>query len=56
VIADSHLVPVAGRAPRGRYALQVGLYDPSTGVRLAASGPPDQAGDSYAVLGPVIVP
>jgi 4-amino-4-deoxy-L-arabinose transferase-like glycosyltransferase len=34
VIVDSYVIPLEGQAPAGRYALEIGLYDPATGERL----------------------
>ena len=35
-IVDRHVMWVDGAAPPGEYALEVGMYDPGTGTRLAA--------------------
>jgi hypothetical protein len=55
VVSDNHLLRLAAGAPAGAYTVQVGLYDPSSGQRLPASGQAEQAGSDYALLGPVVV-
>jgi hypothetical protein len=44
-VADEHLVPVDDRIPAGEYEIEVGLYDPATGQRLAI-----ESGDDRVVL------
>ncbi len=55
VLADAYQVPVAADLPPGRYGVEVGLYDPATGVRLPVT---DAAGNPLGdrvLLGPVAV-
>ncbi len=41
LVADAYRVPVDPHAPPGRYQIEVGLYDPGTGKRLAVIGGQD---------------
>jgi hypothetical protein len=34
VIVDSYAIPIDAQAPAGSYQIEIGLYDPATGVRL----------------------
>lgn len=45
VIVDSYAIPIEAQAPAGSYQIEIGLYDPVTGVRL-----PLQAGGDHLVL------
>jgi len=48
VVEDSYLIPVQADAPQGTYRIKVGMYDPQTMQRLAASGKEGQVqGDSF---------
>jgi len=38
VIVDDHLIPIAADAPAGTYTIEVGLYEPVGGGRLAVIG------------------
>jgi len=38
LVVDRHAIPVADDAPPGLYAIEVGLYRPADGTRLAARG------------------
>ena len=44
-IADEYAIPLADNAPPGNYQLEIGMYDPNTGQRLAVTPPDCQAGD-----------
>ena len=35
---DAHAIPIAADAPPGAYRIEVGLYDPISGARLAVVG------------------
>ncbi len=41
-LTDSHVIAVNQNAPAGSYRVAVGLYDPSTGQRLATADGSDQ--------------
>ena len=46
VIVDEYAIPIAPDAPPGRYQIEIGLYDPVTGVRLGLLDPKGiEAGD-----------
>ncbi|HEX7593171.1 MAG TPA: glycosyltransferase family 39 protein [Anaerolineae bacterium] len=45
IVPDAYRVPIDPRAPTGTYNIEIGLYDPATGVRL----PVDAGGDSVVV-------
>ena len=34
IIVDSYAIPIDAQAPNGNYQIEIGLYDPATGVRL----------------------
>jgi len=55
VIVDRHLIPVAADAPAGRYTLEVGLYEPTSGARLAVVGAAGAAVDDHVVVTTVVV-
>jgi hypothetical protein len=38
VIVDTHVIPIAADAPPGVYRIEVGLYEPVSGARLAVVG------------------
>ena len=38
-IADEYAIPVAQNAPPGDYQIEIGMYDPDTGQRLAVTSP-----------------
>ncbi|MBI4787878.1 MAG: glycosyltransferase family 39 protein [Chloroflexi bacterium] len=41
IVADIYRVPIDAHAPPGKYKLEIGLYDPATGARLAVGDGPD---------------
>lgn len=47
---DALTIPLPPDAPSGAYAVQMGLYDPTTGVRLPFTGAGEPAGDAATVL------
>lgn len=47
-VADAYRVPIETSAPAGEYQIEVGMYDPATGQRLALSG-----GDDSIILAKV---
>jgi hypothetical protein len=49
-VVDSHNVPIDPSTPAGRYRIEVGIYDPSTGARV-----PTNAGGDRAIIGSVQV-
>ena len=55
VIVDSHLIPVAADAPAGRYTLEVGLYEPTSGARLAVVDATGAAVGDHVVVATVVV-
>jgi hypothetical protein len=57
VIVDEHTIPIAADAPPGAYRIEVGLYDPISGARLAVVGPDGAAvGDHVIVTAVEVVP
>jgi 4-amino-4-deoxy-L-arabinose transferase-like glycosyltransferase len=52
IVRDPYEVPIDGNSPAGDYSIEVGVYLPSTGIRLLASNPPASAAPDRAVLGP----
>ena len=57
VIVDAHAIPIAADAPPGAYRIEVGLYDPISGARLAVVGPDGAAvGDHVIVTAVDVVP
>ncbi len=50
VILDRYAIPLAADAPAGTYQIEIGLYDPTTGVRL-----PLQSGSDFVILDTIIV-
>ena len=50
VITDRYAIPLAADAPAGVYQVEIGLYDPATGVRL-----PLQSGPDFVILDSVTV-
>ena len=50
VIVDEHAIPVAADAPPGTYRLEVGLYDPVSGARLAVLGPTGAAAGDHVIV------
>ena len=50
VIVDEHELVVPSAAPAGRYYVQVGLYDLTTGRRLAVADRGKPAGDSVVIF------
>jgi len=42
-VPDAYRVPIDTHAPAGTYKIEIGLYDPATGARLAADGGADSA-------------
>jgi len=57
VIVDEHAIPIATDAPPGAYRIEVGLYDPLSGARLAVVGPDGAAvGDHVIVTAIEVVP
>ncbi len=55
VIVDSHLIAVAADAPAGRYTLEVGLYEPTSGARLAVVDAAGAAVGDHVVVVTVMV-
>ena len=55
VIVDSYAIPLEGQAPVGRYALEIGLYDPATGERLPVLDEGGQGVADHVVLDHVTV-
>ncbi len=55
VIVDRHLIPVAAGAPAGRYTLEVGLYEPTSGARLAVLDAAGAAVGDHVVVTTVVV-
>jgi len=55
VIVDPHLIPVAAGAPAGRYTLEVGLYEPTSGARLAVVDATGAAVGDHVVVATVVV-
>ncbi|HVB96533.1 MAG TPA: glycosyltransferase family 39 protein [Chloroflexota bacterium] len=53
-LSDSYQVPIPANAPAGRYHIEIGLYDPSNGVRLPVAIP-NQPSSDHLVLGEVDV-
>ena len=49
-IVDQYQMPVSADAPPGEYHLLVGLYDPSTGQRLATLDDSGQAATDFVRL------
>jgi hypothetical protein len=45
IVPDAYSIPVAAGAPPGRYKIEIGMYDPATGERLAL----DDGQDSLVV-------
>jgi hypothetical protein len=54
VVVDRYTIPVAADAMPGRYAIEVGMYDPETIVRLPVLDPGGAAGDRI-LLGEIVV-
>lgn len=50
VIVDQHLIPIAAEAPPGTYTLEVGLYEPVSGMRLAVLGPDGTPAADHVIL------
>jgi len=50
VIVDTHAIAIAGDAPPGMYRIEVGLYDPVSGARLAAVGPDGAAVGDHVIV------
>lgn len=55
VIVDEYAIPVAPDAPPGTYRLEIGLYDPITGVRLPVLSDDGEPAADHVVLGNVTV-
>ena len=57
VIVDAHAIPIAADAPPGAYRIEVGLYDPISGARLAVVGADGAAvGDHVIVTAVEVAP
>ena len=54
VVLDSYQIPVDADAPPGRYAIEVGMYDPVTIQRLPVHNPSGGTGDRV-LLGDIVV-
>ena len=54
ILPDRYYIPVPGDTEPGTYSIAVGLYDPSSGERLArADGNPDTLSPDSVILGPI---
>jgi hypothetical protein len=54
-ITDRHLLEVDPGAPPGEYRLEVGMYTPADGRRLAVTDPSGQARGDHVLLDAVVV-
>lgn len=54
-VIDPHLIPLPGDMPPGRYSIEVGLYQLSTGKRLVAVDRSGQAADHLNLPAPIEV-
>jgi len=50
IVVDSYAIPLDPQAPAGRYAIEIGLYDPATGDRLFVLDNQGQAVADHLVL------
>ena len=55
VIVDAHAIPIAADAPPGAYRIEVGLYDPISGARLAVVGADGAAVGDHVILTTVAI-
>lgn len=55
VIVDSYAIPVSLQAPAGSYTIEIGLYDPATGLRLPVLDDQGQMAADHLLLTQVSV-
>jgi hypothetical protein len=52
---DEYAIPLQPDAPRGLYQIEIGLYDPISGVRLPLLNENDTPGADHLILTAVVV-
>jgi len=53
VIVDEHAIPIAADAPPGAYRIEVGLYEPVSGARLAVVGADGAVVGDHVIVTPI---
>ena len=50
---DEHAIPIAADAPPGAYRIEVGLYEPVSGARLAVVGADGAVVGDHVIVTPI---